>query len=90
MTKPIFTDRSGRAWTFHDFRVADDGPQPVDLNHRSGEYRAFADDTGTVLVYKFGDTSYRTVEPNVLEAQLMFAKPSPPRREVESSHRTRT
>ena len=43
MKKPTFTDRAGCTWTFQDFRVADDGPQPVELNHQSGEYRAFAD-----------------------------------------------
>jgi hypothetical protein len=34
----------------------------------------------TQLVYKFGDASYRTTEPNVLEGQLLFAKPSRERR----------
>jgi hypothetical protein len=28
-----------------------------------------------VLLYTFGQASYRTTEPNVLEGQLLFAKP---------------
>jgi len=76
MTKPTFTDRSGRAWSFRDYRVVDDGPQIVELNHHTGEFRAFvATDDQTVVVYKFGERSYRTTEPNVLEGQLLFAKP---------------
>src|SRR6476620_8657036 len=66
MKKPTFTDRAGCTWTFQDYRVADDGPQPVELNDRSGEYRAFiALDGETRLVYRFGALSYRTTEPNV-------------------------
>lgn len=81
MTKPTFTDRSGCTWTFYDFRVSDDGARTVRLSDRSGEYRAFIGADGeTQLVYKFGDTSYRTTEPNVLEGQLLFAKPSRERR----------
>ena len=84
MEKPIFTDRFGCAWTFHDYRVDQDGPKPVKLSDRSGEYRAFvAQDGSKMLVYKFGDVSYRTTEPNVLEGQLLFAKPAP--REVRES-----
>ncbi len=76
MQKPIFTDRSGRAWTFRDYRVADSRIQPVAINHRSGEYRAFVSEHGdTILVYRFGAWSYRTIEPNVLESQLLFARP---------------
>jgi hypothetical protein len=76
MQKPRFTDRSGRAWTFRDYRVAESGLQPVDINHRSGEYRAFVAETeDTILVYRFGAWSYRTIEPNVLESQLLFARP---------------
>jgi len=78
MKKPTFTDRAGCTWTFQDYRVADDGPQPVELNHQSGEYRAFVTVDGeTRLVYRFGALSYRTTEPNVLESQLLFAKPLP-------------
>jgi len=77
MRTPTFTDRSGRTWKFQDFRIADDGAQTVELNHQTGEYRAFiATDDQTRLVYKFGDVSYRTTEPNVLESQLLFAKPA--------------
>jgi hypothetical protein len=76
MQKPTFTDRSGRAWTFRDYRVAETGIQPVAINHRSGEYRAFVSEhEDTILVYRFGAWSYRTTEPNVLESQLLFARP---------------
>ena len=76
MQKPRFTDRSGRAWTFRDYRIADSALQPVAINHRSGEYRAFvAEHEDTILVYRFGAWSYRTIEPNVLESQLLFARP---------------
>ena len=93
MSKPTFTDRSGAVWTFRDYRVATSGVQPVTLNHHSGEYRAFvAEHSDAILVYRFGDRSYRTAEPNVLEGQLLFARPvEPPRRHVprisrETSH----
>jgi len=77
MTNPTFTDRNGCTWTFYDYRVADDGARTVRLSDRSGEYRAFVGPDGeTQLVYKFGDASYRTTEPNVLEGQLLFAKPN--------------
>jgi len=84
MRKLTFTDRSGAVWTFRDYRVATTGVQPVSLNHQSGEYRAFvAEHSDTILVYRFGDRSYRTAEPNVLEGQLLFARPvEPPRRHV--------
>jgi|SRR5689334_20577752 hypothetical protein len=84
MPKPTFTDRSGAVWTFRDYRVATTGVQPVSLNHQSGEYRAFvAEHSDTILVYRFGDRSYRTSEPCVLEGQLLFARPvDPPRRHV--------
>ena len=82
MRNLTFTDRSGAVWTFRDYRVATTGVQPVSLNHQSGEYRAFvAEHSDTILVYRFGDRSYRTAEPNVLEGQLLFARP------VEASHR---
>jgi hypothetical protein len=81
MRKLTYTDRSGAVWTFRDYRVATTGVQPVSLNHQSGEYRAFvAEHSDTILVYRFGDRSYRTAEPNVLEGQLLFARPvEPPR-----------
>jgi hypothetical protein len=93
MRKLTFTDRSGAVWTFRDYRVATTGVQPVAVNHLSGEYRAFvAEHSDTILVYRFGDRSYRSAEPSVLEGQLLFARPvDPPRRHVprisrETSH----
>ena len=81
MTKPTFTDRNGCTWTFYDYRVSEDGAKTVRLSDRTGEYRAFIGPDGeTPLVYKFGDASYRTTEPNVLEGQLLFAKPARERR----------
>ena len=81
MTKPTFTDRNGCIWTFYDFRVSDDEARTVRLSDRTGEYRAFIGPDGeTQLIYKFGDASYRTTEPNVLEGQLLFAKPNRERR----------
>jgi len=84
MKKLTYTDRSGAVWTFRDYRVATTGIQPVTLNHQSGEYRAFvAEHSDDILVYRFGDRSYRTSEPSVLEGQLLFARPvEPPRRHV--------
>jgi hypothetical protein len=77
MHKHLFTDRLGVVWAFRDYRVTDNGPEPVRLGAAGGEYRAFvADATGQLLIYKFGDVSYRTTAPNVLEAQLLFAKPA--------------
>jgi hypothetical protein len=84
MRKLTYTDRSGAVWTFRDYRVATTGVQPETLNHHSGEYRAFvAEHSDTILVYRFGDRSYRTAEPNVLEGQLLFARQvEPPKRHV--------
>ena len=77
MHKHLFTDRLGAVWAFRDFRVTDEGPEPVRLGDAAGEYRAFvAEDSGRLFVYKFGSMSYRTTAPNVLEAQLLFAKPA--------------
>jgi len=60
-----------KAWYF----VADE-KQKVPLNDWTAECRAFeSKEEGTVLVYTFGQVSYRTTEPNVLEGQLLFAKP---------------
>ena len=77
MHKHLFTDRLGAVWAFRDYRVTDQGPEPVRLGDATGEYRAFiAEDSGRLFVYKFGDVSHRTTAPNVLEAQLLFAKPA--------------
>jgi hypothetical protein len=77
MHKHLFTDRLGAVWAFRDYRLTENGPEPVRLGDASGQYRAFiAEGTGHLFVYKFGDVSYRTTAPNVLEAQLLFAKPA--------------
>jgi len=71
-----FTDRNGCTWTLYDYRVVADQKQKVPLNDLVAECRAFeSPDSGAVLVYTFGQISYRTTEPNVLEGQLLFAKP---------------
>lgn len=77
MHKHLFTDRLGTVWAFRDYRVTDAGPEPVLLGDAAGEYRAFIDEQGgQILVYRFGEVSYRATAPNVLEAQLLFAKPA--------------
>ena len=76
MSNVKFTDRNGCTWVLSDYRVTADERQPVPLNDFSADCRAFeSPETGTVLVYTFGQVSYRTTEPNVLEGQLLFAKP---------------
>ena len=76
MSNVKFTDRNGCTWVLSDYRVTADEQQPVPLNDFSAHCRAFeSPETGTVLVYTFGQVSYRTTEPNVLEGQLLFAKP---------------
>ncbi len=76
MSNKTFTDRNGCTWTFYDYRVVADEKQKVPLNDWTAECRAFeSKEEGTVLVYTFGQVSYRTTEPNVLEGQLLFAKP---------------
>jgi len=61
-------------------RVAEE-KQPVPINDVCANCRAFESvDTGTVFLYTFGQVSYRTTEPNVLEGQLLFAKPQRPAR----------
>ena len=76
MSNKTFTDRNGCTWTLYDYRVVADEKQTVPLNHWSAECRAFeSTEKETVLVYTFGQVSYRTTEPNVLEGQLLFAKP---------------
>jgi hypothetical protein len=75
MHKHLFTDRSGVVWAFRDYRVTEDGPQPVRLGDASAEYRAFiAEETGQLVAYTFGDVSSRATAPNVLEGQLLWAK----------------
>jgi hypothetical protein len=77
MHNHVFTDRLGNVWAFRDYRVGDDGPDPVRLGDPAAEYRAFVgEDSGQVVIYKYGEMSYRTTAPNVLEAQLLFAKPA--------------
>jgi hypothetical protein len=81
MSNKTFTDRNGCTWTLYDYRVVADQTQRVLLNDWTAEYRAFeSKEEGTVLVYTFGQVSYRTTEPNVLEGQLLFAKPVKPKR----------
>jgi hypothetical protein len=76
MSNKTFTDRNGCTWTLYDYRVVADEKQTVPLNHWTAECRAFeSKEEETVLVYTFGQVSYRTTEPNVLEGQLLFAKP---------------
>jgi hypothetical protein len=76
MSSVTFTDRNGCTWTLYDYRVVADETQRVPLNDFTAECRAFESPSdGTVLVYTFGQVSYRTTEPNVLEGQLLFAKP---------------
>jgi hypothetical protein len=81
MSNKTFTDRNGCTWTLHDYRVVANQKQKVPLNHWTAECRAFESaEEGTVLVYTFGEVSYRTTEPNVLEGQLLFAKLVKPKR----------
>jgi hypothetical protein len=75
MSNKTFTDRNGCTWTFYDYRIVANEKQKVPLNDWTAECRAFESKEGTVLVYTFGQVSYRTTEPNVLEGQLLFAKP---------------
>ena len=76
MSSVTFTDHNGCIWILRDYRIVAEENQPVPLNDFSAECRAFVSpDSGAVLVYTFGQTSYRTTEPNVLEGQLLFAKP---------------
>jgi hypothetical protein len=76
MSNVTFTDHNGCTWTLHDYRVVEDEKQHLPVNDWTAECRAFeSHEQGTVLVYTFGQVSYRTTEPNVLEGQLLFAKP---------------
>src|SRR4051812_26692915 len=75
MHNQLFTDRFGVVWAVRDYRVTDDGPQPVRLGNNAAEYRAFIAEEGEqLLVYKFIELSSRAVALNVLESQLLFAK----------------
>ena len=81
MSNKTFTDRNGCIWTLYDYRVVEDEKQRVPLNDWTAECRAFESaEQDTVLVYTFGQVSYRTTEPNVLEGQMLFAKPIKPKR----------
>jgi len=76
MSELRFTDRNGSTWILRDYKIVAEEKQPVALNDSCADCRAFESvDTGTVFVYTFGQVSYRTTEPNVLEGQLLFAKP---------------
>ena len=77
MSELRFTDRNGSTWILRDYKIVADQKQLVSINDSCADCRAFESvDTGTVFVYTFGQVSYRTTEPNVLEGQLLFAKPS--------------
>jgi len=75
-----FTDRNGSQWILRDYKVVEEDKQLVFVNDSCASCRAFESvETGTVFLYTFGQVSYRTTEPNVLEGQLLFAKPQRPR-----------
>jgi hypothetical protein len=81
MSTVTFTDRNGCTWTLYDCRVVADEKQKVPLNDWTAECRIFeSPESDEVLIYTFGQVSYRTTEPNVLEGQLLFAKPLKPHR----------
>jgi hypothetical protein len=76
MSELRFTDRNGSTWILRDYKIVAEEKQPVAINDSCANCRSFESvDTGTVFVYTFGQVSYRTTEPNVLEGQLLFAKP---------------
>ena len=80
MSELRFTDRNGSTWILRDYKIVAEEKQPVPINDVCANCRAFESvDTGTVFLYTFGQVSYRTTEPNVLEGQLLFAKPQRPR-----------
>jgi len=88
MSELRFTDRNGSTWILRDYKIVAEEKQPVPINDVCANCRAFESvDTGTVFLYTFGQVSYRTTEPNVLEGQLLFAKPvrSPRPKPMESS-----
>ena len=81
MSELRFTDRNGSTWILRDYKIVAEEKQPVPINDSCANCRAFESvDTGTVFLYTFGQVSYRTTEPNVLEGQLLFAKPQRPLR----------
>jgi len=76
MSELRFTDRNGSTWILRDYQIVAGERQLVTINDSCANCRAFESvDTGTVFMYTFGQVSYRTTEPNVLEGQLLFAKP---------------
>jgi hypothetical protein len=76
MSELRFTDRNGSTWILRDYRIVADDKKLVALNDSCANCRAFESvETGSVFLYTFGEVSYRTTEPNVLEGQLLFAKP---------------
>lgn len=80
MSELRFTDRNGSTWILRDYKIVAEEKHPVPINDKCAHCRAFESvDTGTVFLYTFGQVSYRTTEPNVLEGQLLFAKPQRPR-----------
>lgn len=80
MSELRFTDRNGSTWILRDYKIVAEEKQPVPINDSCANCRSFESvETGTVFVYTFGQVSYRTTEPNVLEGQLLFAKPQRPR-----------
>ena len=89
MSELRFTDRNGSTWILRDYKIVAEEKQPVPINDVCANCRAFESvDTGTVFLYTFGQVSYRTTEPNVLEGQLLFAKPQRPARAKESESST--
>jgi len=86
MSELRFTDRNGSTWILRDYKMVAEERQPVPINDVCANCRAFESvDTGTVFLYTFGQVSYRTTEPNVLEGQLLFAKPQRPVRSKSST-----
>jgi len=82
MSELRFTDRNGCTWILRDYRVVEGEREPVPLNDVCANCRSFeSQETGAVLLYTFGLVSYRTTEPNVIEGQLLFAKPQRPTRQ---------
>jgi hypothetical protein len=89
MSELRFTDRNGSTWILRDYKIVADEKQFVSINDSCANCRAFESvDTGTVFVYTFGQVSYRTTEPNVLEGQLLFAKPQRPSRPKPTTETT--
>jgi hypothetical protein len=71
-----YTDAKGRAWHVYDFWVVGNRKRALPINDRRAEKRAFVPvGGGTVMIYEFGLTSYRTMAPKLVEDQLRSAKP---------------